>query len=209
VVPVLAAAGAFGLLLAAVELFHARGLSSESTRRLAHITGSSIAVPVQWLLTLPQLAVLAVAFGAILLGTRVTGRLQSVHGVSRATVGAQLLPVGLLLAVFVAGGHHLAAAFGMLVCAFADPMAGFVGRVGGPSWHIPGGSKSLVGSAAFFGTTMSLCLIFGIVTATDPLVAWLAAALALTVLEACSGFGLDNLFVPVAGALTGRAWLGL
>jgi len=105
-------------------------MPAETTRRLAHVSGAAAAAAIQLLLTLPELVLLAAGFSLFLAVTAVSGRLRSIHGVGRRTLGAPLLPAGLLLA-------------------------------------------------------------------------------ALTVVEACAGFGLDNLLVPVAGTLAGRAWLDL
>src|SRR5215472_5488460 len=184
-------------------------MSSESTRRVAHAAGSTIAAVVQWFLSFPELTVLAVMFVAVLGATRLTGHLQSVHGVSRTTAGAQLLPIGLLLAVAASWGHRPAAAFGILVLGFGDPLAAVFGRRGGLSWRVPGGHKTLIGSAAFFTTALLLGGIFAAADGTLALLACIGAAAVLTAIEGASGFGLDNVLVPVAGAFAGRAWLGL
>src|SRR5207248_7195384 len=104
----LAAAFGFGLIFAGTELCHRRGVAAESTRRAAHAAGAGGAALAQLLLTLPEMVVLAAGFTAFLVGTRALGRLRSIHGVTRRTLGAQLLPVGLLLAVG-AGWQHPAA----------------------------------------------------------------------------------------------------
>jgi len=93
-----ATAAGFGLIFAATEVLHRRGVPAESTRRGAHTAGAGGAALIQVLLTWPEMVALAVAFSAFLAGTRALGRLRSIHGVPRPTLGAQLLPVGLLLA---------------------------------------------------------------------------------------------------------------
>ena len=199
----------FGLVFGAAELLLRRGMRPESTRRAAHAAGAAGAAAAQLLLTFPELAVLAVVFTAFLISTRSAGWLRSIHGVSRRTVGAQLLPAGLLLAAIVGWEHHAATAFGMLVLAFADPLAALAGRAGGPTWQVPGGRKNLWGSGAFMAMAFGLGLLFTITREASRAAVAAGVAAALTLVEAVAGFGLDNLLVPALGALAGRAWLGL
>ncbi len=206
---VVVAAAGFGLLFVITEFLHRRGISAESTRRAAHTVGAAGAAIVQALLTLPELVVLAVAFSALLVGTRAAGLLASIHGVDRRTAGAQLLPAGLLLAVVAGWQHPAASAFGILVLAFADPLAAMIGKSRGPVWQVPGGNKSLPGSAAFFVATLILGATFTIFDGRLRTLAVLGTAVALTLGEAIAGFGLDNVLVPVLGTLAGRAWLAL
>jgi dolichol kinase len=205
----LAAAAGFGLIFAATELVHRRGVPAESTRRGAHMAGAGGAALVQLLLTWPEMVAVAAGFTALLAGTRVLGRLRSIHAVTRPSLGAQLLPVGLLLAIGAGWQHPAATAFGMLVLAFADPLAAFAGSVRGPTWRVPGGRKSLWGSLAFLATALGLGAVFGVAGGgLRPLGAATTAA-ALTLVEAGAGFGLDNLLLPALGTLAGRAWLAL
>ena len=167
---------------------------------------------VQLLLTLPDLIALAAGFSVFLTATAAAGRLRSIHGVSRPTWGAQLLPAGLLAAALLGRGwgHPAASAFGMLVLAIADPLAALVGsRIHSLSWRVPGARKSLAGSAAFLlaASDQGFLLTLAAGSLRGPGVA--AAAVALTAVEACTGFGLENLLLPVAGTLAGRAWLDL
>jgi dolichol kinase len=204
-----AATVAFALIFVVAEFSHAHGVSAESTRRFAHASGSAVAAVIQVTLSLPELFVLAFGFGALLVATRVLRWLPSIHRVSRQTAGAALLPVGLLAAAFAGGEHHAATAFGMLVLAFADPLAAVAGTPKGPSWQILGGRKSVRGSAAFFATALCLAAIFTITSGHSQPIAAVGVAMILTAAEACSGFGLDNLVVPAMGTLAGRTWLGL
>ena len=206
---VLGAVAAFGAVFGTSELLLRAGLRPESTRRVAHAAGAAGAAGVQLALTLSELAVLAVVFTAFLIGTRASGGLRSIHGVSRRTAGAQLLPVGLLLAAVVVWRHPAATAFGMLILAFADPAAAITGRLGGPAWRVPGSRKSLGGSAAFMAVATGLGLLFTIVEGHPRPATAVAIAAGITLAEATAGFGLDNVLVPALGALAGRAWLGL
>jgi dolichol kinase len=205
----MAAAAGFGLIFAATELLHHRGVRAESTRRAAHAAGAAGAAVVQLLLTLPEMVVLAVGFSAFLAATRLRGWLPSIHAVDRPTAGAQLLPAGLLLAAAAGWQHPAASAFGMLVLAFADPLAAVAGSVRGPAWQVPGGHKSLWGSLSFLAIALGLGGVFTIASGEPRPLAAAGAAALLTVVEAGTGFGLDNLLVPVLGTLAGRAWLAL
>lgn len=205
----IAATVAFALVFVAAELLHLRGITADTTRRAAHVTGSAAAAVVQAILSLPDLIMLAFGFGAFLLGTRVLGRLPSIHAVSRPTAGAPLLPLGLLAAAFAGGEHHAATAFGMLALGLADPLAAVAGKTESPSWQIPGGRKSVSGSAGFFATALCLAAIFTVASGHVQPFAVAGVAIVLTAVEAGSGFGLDNLLVPAIGTVTARFWLGL
>ena len=72
-------------------------VETEYTRKLSHMGAGFIVVAFPWLLqhTL-TVAVLALAFFALLLAGKVTGLLQSVHDVERRTSGAYYYPLAVL-----------------------------------------------------------------------------------------------------------------
>jgi phytol kinase len=90
---------------------------------------------------------------------------------------------------------------------YADAAAALVGgRYGTLKLRVAGGGcKSLEGSAAFFITALvvtQFCL--NLLTATPPTFAWLVAATvasAGTLLELLLPHGLDNIAVPIVGAV--------
>jgi dolichol kinase len=196
-------------ILGAIELLGRRGLGPEQTRRLAHVAGASSVAVLPRFLTLTELGALAVFFTGLLAWTRRRQQLPSVHGVSRRTVGALVLPAGLFLGAWVGWGHPLAIAYAALVLALGDPFAAWAGeRIRGPGWNVMGGSKTVVGTAAFVLVTALVgAALTGLSFGRLPVVA--TAALALAAVEGSMGYGLDNLPLPPVASLLAISWLGL
>ena len=209
-IPLLVTAVAQGGLLVAVEIGFRRGLGPETTRRIAHAVGAASVAILPLFLQLSELVVLAVFFTAVLAWTRVRNMLGSVHAIDRVSAGALVFPAGLLLAVLVGWHHPGAIAYAALVLALADPIAAVAGsRLGGVGWAVVGGRKTLAGSLAFALVAVAIGVLMGIGAGDFRLVAALAAAVVLTVIEGSIGYGLDNLPVPAVTSLLGIVWLGL
>ncbi|MFM1884117.1 MAG: hypothetical protein RL168_301, partial [Bacteroidota bacterium] len=86
--------------------------------------------------------------------------------------------------------------FGMLVMGFLDVGAEWGGRIPSPKW--PGmQGKSLAGTSTFFVLGLALGWIFGLPFSWT----FLFGLLLLSALEAYLAYGLDNLFLPLGGAL--------
>ena len=207
---VILAAGAECGLLIAVQVAFLRGAGSEATRRIAHAAGAASAALLPLLLRLSELVLLAAAFTALLAWTRARRRLGAVHGIQRVSVGAVVFPAGLLLAVLIGWHHPGAIAYGTLVLGLADPAAALAGeRAPGVGWQVPGGHKTLAGSAAFAVVAAAIGLLMSWGAGEVRIPAALGAALVLAAVEAGLGYGLDNLPVPAAGSLIGVSVLGL
>ena len=87
--------------------------------------------------------------------------------------------------------------FGVLVMGISDPLAGWVGeRFGAHPVRVFGHRKSLEGSLAFFLSSLALAFLFVPALGYEM---FLIAAF-LTLVECCLVYGLDNLFLPLAGA---------
>ena len=209
-IPLLVTVVAQGGLLVAVEIGFRRGLGPETTRRIAHAVGAASVAILPLFLQLSELVVLAVFFTAVLAWTRVRNTLGSVHAIDRVSAGALVFPAGLLLAVLVGWHHPGAIAYAALLLALADPIAAVAGsRLGGVGWAVVGGRKTLAGSLAFALVAVAIGVLMGIGAGDFRLVAALAAAVVLTVIEGSIGYGLDNLPVPAVASLLGIVWLGL
>jgi len=197
-------------LFAMSEFAGRHGLPAETTRRLVHITGAGTTALLPLYLQLRDVVLLAIAFTVFLGWTRVRGSLRSVHAVARPTLGAVVFPIGLLLAALAVWLHPAALAYAALMLAVADPAASVVGqRFRGPSWQVPGGRKSALGSIAFFAVALALGTVFALAAGNGAILAVAGAAAVLTVVEASLGYGLDNLFIPGIAGLLGEQWLRL
>jgi phytol kinase len=200
-----------GLLSA--NLYNKYSISSEFRRKTLHLVVGTFLALAPW--GLPSLIGVSLV-GAYILGTVLALRLGSRMGwriakplpvVGRtASFGDLLFPVGLVLTYAVTGGDVYLYTVPALVFAYADAAAALVGiRARRFCFRVMGDSKSLQGSLAFAG--VALAVAFPAMLALRPGVApaatfALSAALAsiLTVVEAFSGKGLDNLLIPPVGA---------
>ncbi len=195
---------AFAIVLVATELLHRRfGVSSEDTRRIAHMGSAVVASALPIVLGWNGIVVLGLAFAVVLAISRRRRVLRSVHSVARRTWGEVCYPAGVAL---LAAAHPPVAlyVFGTLVMGLSDGMAGLVGQHRGRHpYHLGAAHKTVEGSIAFFGTTLvlgSVVPVLGDADATPLSVAAVVAAL-LTAIESALPWGLDNLVLPGAAAL--------
>jgi phytol kinase len=98
-------------------------------------------------------------------------------------------------------------AAGVLVMACGDGLAGLVGpALRSPRWRLLGQGKSLAGTGCMaIASLLVLLALVSLAAATGqaapawPALLWIAAT--ATALEQLSGYGIDNLSVPLATAL--------
>ena len=203
---------AFLLLLAALfasaEVLRRRGVSADASRRYTHASGASVAAVLPGFLSLPETVVIGVLVAAFLAWTRAHGLLRSVHGVERPTLGAILFPVGLALAAIVGWVQPASYSLAAITFALADPAAAIAGeQVAGPRWRVTRGTKSAAGSVAFAVVAAGVGLVAGIwLPLSVPAI--LAIAIGLAIVEGTLGYGLDNLVLPPAAAISFRLALG-
>ena len=196
-----------GLIFLGAELLHQKtSMSSEASRKVAHIAGGLLA------LLLPEIfqshltvAVLGIFLFGVLLITKSLGVMNSVHSVQRKTAGELYFPLS-LGAIFVLSsltGRMDLYTPSVLALALGDSMAWFVGsRYGKYHYSFFGEKKSLEGSIGITvvcGVIASVALIlhfasyafFSFIT-----FGMLTGAL-LAIVEAMSPRGTDNFTVPL------------
>lgn len=143
-----------------------------------------------------------VALGAILLGfflaSRTWRHLDVLDFVAVASFGELFLAVGVIVTalLFLVGGPN-AFLGGLLILAFADPMAALVGKTYGKRpYTIFGEIRTYEGSLTCLLVSALIMALFGV-----PWYLALFAGLILAVVEALTPRGSDNLFLPVVAAL--------
>lgn len=204
---ILAGLGLLGLLIV-VEILKRRDvLRAEAARKTIHI-GAGIL-----LATLPLymgrleivLTNLSFFFGVVLFAG-LWHVFTAVHAVKRWTVGEFVYPASTALVAFIFTDLRIYV-FAVFMLAFADGLAGLVGRTFAKTqYQTIGGYKSWLGSSVFFVVALILNLGFWSVVQSGlmPVTLLLGASALLTMLEAGFAGGFDNLIVPMGAAFVAQ-----
>lgn len=199
------------LLMVAIHFYqHAQNLSPETSRKLFHLGGGLTTLALPWMFAdvWPVLLLTAITVPALLTLKHVrrlrNGLGDVLYGVTRPSLGEVYFPLSACLLFVLAHDQPLLYAVPLLLLTVADPAAAIIGsRYGSLQYVTRDGHKSLEGSLAFFivsflGTLGALLLVRPTTDIAAPGVA-LTLALLLTLVEAISWRGLDNLLIPLTG----------
>ncbi|QKD81438.1 phosphatidate cytidylyltransferase [Thermoleptolyngbya sichuanensis A183] len=199
-----------GITLLAEGLNRFQLLEPETVRKIVHI-GTGNVILIAWWLKIPPWVGLSfsVLFSLVALVSYRFPILPGINSVGRKSLGTffYAVSIGVLIALFWQARPHYAA-LGILIMAWGDGLAALVGQsLGQRRYKIGDIEKSWEGTL-----TMALAsflvggLVLGISQGTAAL--WGVAALvaiAATVLETFSKWGIDNLTVPIGSALLASA----
>lgn len=204
----------FGLLVLFGEFLRRKKIiKGELARKFVHTTSGTWAALWPVFLDLKTIAVLSLALTVVAIFLRATNLLKSVYSVKRISVGEILIGIGMAIAAwFAISGSVYSAA--VLVISWSDSIAAIVGTKFGKnnSFKLWKAKKSLIGSTAFFVTTLlivasfyvyeqnSLTMFLGL-DLLRTVIYSASIAMALTVVEIFGVYGLDNLSVPVLAML--------
>ena len=197
------------ILLIAVEAIGKKGrLNAEYVRKIAHVGAGLIYFFAPYLFAThwPVLC-LALIFTTVFIISRRFGFFPSLHPASRQSIGELVYPFGIYLAFLLAEGNSLLFQISVLVLAFADTAASLIGqRYGRLHYKIMKSIRSVEGSLAFGLITFLIVLIslyvFTDVAGYSSIAVALGTGFIVTIVEAISPKGLDNVFVPVSTLLT-------
>ena len=180
----------------------------ELSRKIVHI-GTGPVVVLAWWLSIPASIAVPVAF-AVTVITAINHRIQllpAVEDVDRNSYGtvAYGLAISLLLLLFWPE-QAVAVCAGVLVMAFADGLAGLVGRgMTSPSWTVWQQRKSVAGTVTMGLVTALVLILLVLISQSHLHPLRLIAVCALAVgLEQWGRWGIDNLTVPMA---VGLSWM--
>ena len=203
--------GALSLLMVGIHYYQrAWGLAPETSRKLFHLGGGLTTLALPWMFSdvWPILLLTAITVPALLTLKHVRrlrdGLGDVLYGVTRPSLGEVYFPLSACLLFVLAHDRPLLYAVPLLTLTLADPMAAIIGsRFGSLQYMTRDGHKSLEGSLAFFVVTFFCTACALLLTTPAPGVAVpgvaLTLALLLTLVEAISWRGLDNLLIPVTG----------
>ena len=187
----------------------------EWSRKVVHIGTGPVVLLAWWLQIDRSLALPAAAL--VTLATAFNHRfrlLPAGEDVGRHSYGTIAYggSITVLLALYWPQ-QPLPVAAGVLVMAAGDGLAGLVGpALNSPRWRLLGQGKSLAGTACMALASLAVLLGLTALAAASgqpapPLLALLLIAAIATALEQLSGWGIDNLTVPLATALLWQACL--
>jgi len=176
----------------------------EWTRKAVHLAGGIVALFLPWLVHSHwTVLALGAGFAAVLLLTRRLGWLQSVHGVERRSEGGVYFPIAIYLVFLLAADQPVFYLISILALVLSDALAALVGTAYGRTiYRVEDDRRSVEGSAVFFlvtflGVHLPLLLLTDIDPAASVLIG-VQIGLLVTLLEAVSLRGGDNLIVPLA-----------
>ncbi len=183
------------------------GADTEITRKIVHIGAGHVILLAWWLRTPTWMGLTAsVVFSGVALFSYRYPILPGINGVGRQSLGTffYALSMGVLTAAFWPPELFQYAALGILVMTWGDGLAALVGQnFGRHPYKLLGNAKSWEGSLAMALASFLVCLlVLGFATGFTGAVVGTAAvvAIAATLLETLSFFGLDNLTVPLGSA---------
>jgi hypothetical protein len=171
-----------------LELLHRRKkYSPETLRRIAHIASSIIASVFSIFLSPPFFLTAIIFFFLLIITSRRKKIFNHIHNVSRPTVGEELLPIGFLISYLIASGNSTLFIPAFLILGIADPLAGIV---------IKKNKNNLLATIVFFIISIIILSFFPFSFLSILFVSLIAA-----LVERLSGYGTDNLTVPVTVVL--------
>jgi phytol kinase len=175
----------------------------ELSRKFVHSGGGIVALSFPFIFNSPlTVPLLALLFAGIILLTKRTGLLRSVHGVKRQSSGAVYFPLAITLLYFLGRERQVFYLISILNLTMSDSLAALAGtRYGAIAYDVEEGRKTLEGSLVFFFITF-LCIHLPLLLLTDlgrpeSVLIALVIALLVTGFEAISLEGSDNIFVPL------------
>ncbi|HSW99322.1 MAG TPA: hypothetical protein VLF71_05830 [Candidatus Saccharimonadales bacterium] len=200
---VVAVAVIFVIVIFAEYLSRYKGVHSELTRKLVHILVGAFVAFWPFFLSWRQIQVLSLLFLATVIWSIKFNIFSSIHAVSRNRVGEVCfaLVIGILALITSKDWVFTAA---MLHLSIADGLAAICGLAwgDGTTYKIMGRTKSIVGSLAFFFTSVAIMICYAAFSHLGyggVTLVWLPVA--ATIAENVSGEGTDNMVVPLLVAL--------
>ncbi len=178
----------FMVVLSVLELVsRKRNLQAENVRRASHAVSAVFVAVLGVTISGTALIVLLSVFIPIMWYSKKRRILNHIHGVTRPTIGEELLPLGFIVAYVVAGGDSSIFLPAVLILGFADPITGFV---------VERYNNHIYGFVCFMIVALLITLTFGVTISAALPVAFVAAAS-----ERLFSYGFDNITIPFAASL--------
>jgi phytol kinase len=188
----------FVILLGSEWWWRKRITHSEFSRKFVHITVGSFVAFWPFFLTWNEIRLLSVGFVVVIGLSKYFHVFRAIHSVQRPTLGELYFALAVGLITFVTQNEWIYMA-ALLQMSLADGFAAVAGvRFGRQSYLMFSHRKTVVGSAAFFVTSLAILIAYAQLASVHLNPAFIAGAAALaTVIENFGVSGLDNLLVPL------------
>ena len=177
---------------------------SKWSRKATHILSGLVVAFFPEFLSSNEIYSLSIFFFFFLLLSK-WKNILSLHNVKRKTYGELIYPISIiLLNYFFLPNDAYAFKIGILVLAFSDGLAGWIGeKIDYKPIYVFKHKKSIGGSIIFLISTFLIYIAF-FGAATEILIPILAVSLILTILEFFVILGFDNLIIPVAAGFLSK-----
>lgn len=189
------------------EAARQQGFSPELTRKVVHIGAGHVILLAWWFMLPPWMGIGASAlFSAVALVSYRLPILPGINSVGRRSWGTffYAVSIGVVIAYYWPLGQPYYGVIGILTMCWGDGLAALVGqRWGRHGYELLGEKKSWEGSLTM--AAVSMVVVFLVLSSVYD-ASWelglvtLGVAIASTVLEAFSKYGIDNLTVPLGAA---------
>ncbi len=196
------AAGAIILMLVLSEfLWRKACIRGEFARKFVHIMAGSFIAFLPFLVSYGWVSILAIGFIAANLLNRYTPLFHAIHAITRKSWGDILFGFGILIASLFRPNKWIFVG-AILQVALADGLAAVVGtHYGKHRYKLFDHYKTPIGTLTFFISSILVVVLIitvGMVHASSHLLMLLAVIpLAMTALENVSGYGTDNILLPL------------
>lgn len=170
-------------------------LNIEVSRKLAHIIAGVSAAFLPLVMPFSSIIGIALLFLVVMLVSRRAKLFRSIHDVKRQSYGELLFPLGVALTAWLFPIAHIYT-YAILIMSVSDGLAGLLGsKFGKMKYTLGSAHKSYIGSTVFLITALVIGFSFS----------WsysiIAISLVLTLVEAASTRGVDNVLLPPVAAL--------
>ncbi len=190
------------ILLVAESLKKQKTLKGENARKFVHILVGCFVATWPFYMEWGTIQLMSLALLVVVFVSREFNIFKAVHGVKRRSHGELFFALGIGVVAFMEPGNWVFAV-AMLHVALADGVAAVIGEASGKKnrYRIFGQPKSVAGTLSYWIiSTLILAIVF-VAKGLDygglavPVILGMPPLLAL--IENISGYGLDNLTVPV------------
>lgn len=184
------------------------GYSPEITRKIVHIGAGHVILPAWWFMLPAWMGMTAaVVFAGVALISYRLPILPGINSVGRRSWGTffYAVSIGVLMGWCWPRGYPHFGVIGILIMCWGDGLAALVGqRWGHHGYEVWGETKSWEGSMTM--AIASALVVLGVLgwygVSWSLVVIALGVAIAATLLEAGSKYGIDNLTVPIGATAT-------